>query len=78
MLDELPLDVDSIEEHRCECDDDHLLVDLVNLRERLQYPRNNLVLDDLLLAVLPHREVRDGRDHIAEDLFLLLMVQQLE
>ena len=54
MLDEFTLHIDAIEEHGREGNDDHLLVDLRDLRQRLKDARNNLVLDDLLLAVFLH------------------------
>jgi hypothetical protein len=54
VLDEFPLHLNSVKEHRGQGDDYHLLVDLRNLRQRLQDAWDNLLADDLLLAVFLH------------------------
>ena len=78
MLNELPLDLDAIEEHGSKSDDDHLLVDFVNLREWLQYPGYDFVFDDLFLAILLNTQEGYGSHHITEYLFLFLVVEEVE
>ena len=57
MLDELSLDVDAVEEHRGQSYDDHFLIHLVNLGQRLKDSRHNFILDDLFLAVFLNAQV---------------------
>lgn len=52
VLDEFSLDFDAVEQHRSQSDDDHLLINLVDLSQGFQDSRQDLVLDDLLLAIL--------------------------
>jgi hypothetical protein len=78
MFDELPLDVDAVEEHGSQGDDDHLLVHFMNLRQWLEYTGDDLVIDDLFLALLSLGEVRNGSHNISKDLSLSLVVQKVE
>lgn len=78
MLDEFSLDVNSVEEHWSESDDNHFLVYLMNLSERLQDSWNDLVLDNLLLTILLHTQIRNGSYNIAEYFFLFLVIQQIK
>ena len=57
VLDELSLDIDTVEEHRGQSYDNHFLIHFVNLGQRLKDPRHNLILDDLFLAVFLNAQV---------------------
>ena len=57
VLDELPLDVNAVEQHRGQSNDNHLLIYFVNLGQGLKDPRHNFILDDLFLAVLLYAQV---------------------
>ena len=78
MLDELSLHVDSVEQHACQGDYNHLLVNFRNLGKGLEDSWYDLVLDDFQLTVLLDRKVRDSGDYVAEDLFLLLVIKKNE
>jgi len=78
VLDKCSLDVDAVEEHRRQRNDDHLLVDVRNLSEGLQYFGDDVEGNDLLLARLLNGQVRNSCHYVTEDVSLLLVVQKLE
>jgi hypothetical protein len=78
MLDKFSLNVDSVEEHGGQSNDDHFLVNFVDLCEWLQDPWHDFVLDYLLLAIFLHAQVADGSDNISEDFFLFFVVEELK
>ena len=57
VLDELSLDVDTVEKHRGQSNDNHFLIHFVNLGQGLKDPRHNFILDDLFLAVFLNAQV---------------------
>jgi len=50
----------------------------VDLGERLQDLRDDVVALDGILRLLVHAKVGDGCDHVAEDFFFALQVEKLE
>ena len=78
VLNKFFLEVNAVKEHGCDGNNDHLLIDGVNLRERLQDLRNDIVTLDFLLCLLMNTQVCNGCHHIAEDLLLPIMVEHIE
>ena len=50
----------------------------MNLCQWLQNSWNDFVLDDLLLAIFLHRQVRNGSYNISKNFFFCLVVKKLE
>ena len=78
MFNELPLDVYAVEENGIQGDDDHLLVHFMNLRKWLEFTGDDLVIDNLFLALLSLKEVRNGSHNISKDLSLSLVVKKVK
>jgi len=78
MLDELSLNLNAVEQHRRQADDNHFLVYLVNLSQWLQNPGENFVFNDLFLALLLNGEETNGSNDISENLLLFLMIKKIK
>ena len=78
MLDELFLKLGSVEEHRCDRDNDHLLIDLMDLSEGFEDLWDDVVLLYLFLGLFMHTEISNCSDDIAKDLLFSLVVEQIE
>ena len=74
VFDEFPLDVDAVEKHRGKGYDNHLLINFMDLSEWLKNSRNNFVLDDLLLTIFLHTQIRNGSYNISKNFFFFLMI----
>ena len=78
MCDKFLLKLSTIEKHRGDRNDDHLLIDLVKLRQRLKNPWDDVIALNLLLGLFMNAQISYGRDDVTKDLLLTLMVQQLK
>ena len=78
MLDKLSLDFDSVKKHGSESNYNHFLIDNVDLSQRLKNSRQNLLLDDFLLAFFLNRKERNSCHNVTEDFFFFLVVKQIK
>ena len=78
MCDKFLLKLSAVEKHRGDRNDDHLLIDLVKLCQRLKNPWDDVIALNLLLGLFMNAQISYGRDDVTKDLLLTLMVQQLK
>ena len=75
MCNEFLLKLGSVEKHRGDRNDNHLLIDFVKLRQRLKNPWDDVVSLDLLLCLFMDAQISNGCDDVTKDFLLTLMVQ---